>query len=137
MSIQSELSRLQKAKEDLKAALEGKGVSVPEETTLDGYGALVSDISGGLHTISSGVVDDSGTYVCIAVPEGAAYLGLVPGGVTATQLLIALDQIAGIPDSISWGGGSIYVRREGREVVLESPSNHPGQSFPQYVFYSV
>ena len=35
MSIQSELSRLQKAKEDLKAALEGKGVSVPEETTLD------------------------------------------------------------------------------------------------------
>ena len=30
MSIQSELSRLQKAKEDLKAALEGKGVSVPE-----------------------------------------------------------------------------------------------------------
>lgn len=136
MSIQSELSRLQKAKEDLKAALEDKGVAVPEETTLDGYGALVASISGGLRTIASGSVDDSGTNVRIAVPEGAVYLGLLPNDTPTVQALVSLDGIVGVPDVINWGGNSFYVRRDGMEVVVESPSGHPGQVFPWYAFYS-
>lgn len=47
MSIQTELDRLQTAKADLKTAIEGKGVTVPDTTTLDGYGALVSQIQAG------------------------------------------------------------------------------------------
>ena len=47
MSIADEISRLTAAKADLKTAIEGKGVTVPEGTTLDGYAALVESISGG------------------------------------------------------------------------------------------
>lgn len=47
MSIASEISRLQTAKADLKIAIEGKGVTVPSSTKLDGYPALVDSISGG------------------------------------------------------------------------------------------
>lgn len=47
MSIASEISRLQTAKAGLKTAIEGKGVTVPSATTLDGYPALVSSIPSG------------------------------------------------------------------------------------------
>lgn len=47
MSVQTEIERLKTAKADLKAAIEEKGITVPEAATLDGYGALVSQISGG------------------------------------------------------------------------------------------
>lgn len=47
MSIQSEVSRLQSAKASLAAAIEAKGVSVPETTKLDGYSDLVEQIEAG------------------------------------------------------------------------------------------
>lgn len=47
MSIASEITRLQSAKSDLKTSIENKGVTVPSATTLDGYAALVDQISGG------------------------------------------------------------------------------------------
>lgn len=47
MSIATEISRLQTAKADLKTAIEGKGVTVPSATLLDGYADLVDSISGG------------------------------------------------------------------------------------------
>lgn len=47
MSIASEISRLQTAKADLKTAIEGKGVTVPAATTLDGYADLVDEIEQG------------------------------------------------------------------------------------------
>lgn len=53
MSIQTELDRLQTAKTDLKTAIEGKGVTVPDATTLDGYGALVAQISAGGSAVSA------------------------------------------------------------------------------------
>ena len=47
MSIASEISRLQTAKADLKTAIEGKGVTVPSNTKLDGYADLVDSIETG------------------------------------------------------------------------------------------
>lgn len=47
MSIATEIQRLQTAKADLKTAIEGKGVTVPSNTTLDGYANLVGQISSG------------------------------------------------------------------------------------------
>lgn len=44
MSIASEVARLQEAKIGLAAALESKGVAVPEGATLDHYPALVGQI---------------------------------------------------------------------------------------------
>ena len=47
MSIQSEVSRLESAKSAIADAITAKGVTVPAETKLDGYAALIGQISGG------------------------------------------------------------------------------------------
>lgn len=47
MSIQTELSRIKNAKAAIKAAIEGKGVTVPDATLLDGMAALVEEIQSG------------------------------------------------------------------------------------------
>lgn len=47
MSIQSELTRLTNAKAAIKTAIEGKGVTVPDTTLLDGMAALIEGIEAG------------------------------------------------------------------------------------------
>lgn len=47
MSIQTELTRITNAKADIKAAIEGKGVTVPDGTLLDGMAALIESIEAG------------------------------------------------------------------------------------------
>ena len=47
MSIQTELTRITNAKAAIKAAIEGKGVTVPDATLLDGMAALIESIAAG------------------------------------------------------------------------------------------
>lgn len=47
MSIQTELARLTNAKAAIQAAIEGKGVTVPSGTLLDGMAALIESIEAG------------------------------------------------------------------------------------------
>lgn len=47
MSIQTELSRIINAKAAIKTAIEGKGVTVPEATLLDGMASLIEGIEAG------------------------------------------------------------------------------------------
>lgn len=47
MSIQTELTRLTNAKAAIKAAIEGKGVTVPDATLLDGMASLIASIEAG------------------------------------------------------------------------------------------
>lgn len=47
MAISDEITRLQSAKSALKTAIEGKGVTVPSSTKLDGYADLVDSIETG------------------------------------------------------------------------------------------
>ena len=47
MSIATEITRLQTAKADLKTSIEGKGVTVPSATLIDGYADLVDSIETG------------------------------------------------------------------------------------------
>ena len=47
MSIQTELTRLTNAKAAIKTAIEGKGVTVPEATLLDGMASLIESIEAG------------------------------------------------------------------------------------------
>ena len=47
MSIQADLSRIINAKAAIKAAIEGKGVTVPDATLLDGMAALIDSIEAG------------------------------------------------------------------------------------------
>ena len=47
MSIQTELTRITNAKAAIKAAIEGKGVTVPDGTLLDGMATLIESIEAG------------------------------------------------------------------------------------------
>ena len=47
MSIQTELARITNAKAAIKAAVEGKGVTVPDGTLLDGIASLIESIEAG------------------------------------------------------------------------------------------
>ena len=47
MSIQTELTRITNAKAAIKTAIEGKGVTVPAGTLLDGMAALIESIEAG------------------------------------------------------------------------------------------
>ena len=47
MSIQTELTRLTNAKAAIQTAIEGKGVTVPDGTMLDGMAALIESIEAG------------------------------------------------------------------------------------------
>lgn len=57
MSIQTELTRITNAKAAIKTAIEGKGVTVPDGTMLDGMAALIEAIeAGGGAKIATGTV---------------------------------------------------------------------------------
>ena len=47
MSIQTELTRLTNAKAAIQTAIEGKGVTVPSDTLLDGMASLIESIEAG------------------------------------------------------------------------------------------
>lgn len=47
VSIQTDLTRIKNAKAAIKAAIKGKGVTVPDGTLLDGMAALISGIEAG------------------------------------------------------------------------------------------
>lgn len=56
MSIQTELTRITNAKAAIKTAIEGKGVTVPDGTLLDGMASLIESIqagSGGFENIQT------------------------------------------------------------------------------------
>lgn len=59
MSIASDVTRIESAKAAIKAAIEGKGVTVPDATLLDGMAALIESIEEG----GGGVKIASGTIV--------------------------------------------------------------------------
>lgn len=84
MSIASEITRLSNAKDAIKTALEGKGVTVPSETKIDEYAELIGDIEtgGGLPTGISGVdygtvTPSSNTTGNFTITHG---LGAIPKG---------------------------------------------------------
>ena len=60
MSIQTELTRLTNAKAAIQAAIEGKGVTVPSGTLLDGMAALIDAIEAG----GGGSIAESGEWAC-------------------------------------------------------------------------
>ena len=67
MSIQTELTRITNAKASIVAAIEGKGVTVPEGTLLNGMAALIESIeSGGGINATAGTLNvssDTNNYI--------------------------------------------------------------------------
>lgn len=78
MSIQTELTRITNAKEAIKTAIEGKGVTVPDGTLLDGMAALIESIEaggGGATGITTGVYIPASTGYDNVITHG---LGVIP-----------------------------------------------------------
>lgn len=70
MSVQSEITRLENAKAAIKAAIEGKGVTVPEATLLDGMASLIESIEagGGGFQVALGTFTPAETRALNALP---------------------------------------------------------------------
>lgn len=77
MSIQTELTRIKNAKAAIKTAIEGKGVTVPDGTLLDGMAALIESIEGGggVSGITYGIYIPSVTGTSHIIEHG---LGVIP-----------------------------------------------------------
>ena len=78
MSIQTELTRLTNAKAAIQTAIEGKGVTVPSGTLLDGMAALIESIEAGStsnnivvgsFTLSESLTTSSPLYIDITFPK--------------------------------------------------------------------
>lgn len=100
MGIQTELTRISNAKSAIKAAIEGKGVTVPDGTLLDGMGALIGSIEAG-----GGGVDTSQDTVTASV---------LAAGYTAHNAAGELIQGSAYPEQIGiaslvQNGGSISI----------------------------
>ena len=78
MSIQTELTRLTNAKAAIQTAIEGKGVTVPSGTLLDGMAALIQAIQAGGGNIASGTISWATVTEDITNTELVHNLGVVP-----------------------------------------------------------
>lgn len=80
MSIQTELTRITNAKAAIKAAIEGKGVTVPDGTLLDGMASLIAGIEagGGSAKVAFGTFTLSETKDTTGTFEIVHGLGVVP-----------------------------------------------------------
>lgn len=78
MSIQTEITRLAAAKNDLKTTLTAKGVTVPADARLDGYSALLAQLPGTDAYLDKTTYDPQGLgrdiFGDIAYPYTALYL---------------------------------------------------------------
>lgn len=110
MSIQTEINRLASAKAAIKTAIEGKGVTVPNGTILDGFASLIDGIeAGGGGGCTSGtftVTEETYRYTIMhglgKTPE-VFYLGHIN---THEHNPIAIYSIVGI--YLSWCKGLVY-----------------------------
>ena len=78
MSVQTELTRITNAKAAIKTAIEGKGVTVPDGTLLDGMASLIESIESGggeVSGITYGIYIPSVTGSSHTIEHG---LGSVP-----------------------------------------------------------
>lgn len=93
MSIQTDLTRIKNAKAAIKAAIEGKGVTVPDATLLDGMASLIESIEAG---------GGSGLEIANYYVFGGSF---TPAEDVSDYLELATDESLGLPS------GYIYQKR--------------------------
>ena len=127
MSIQTELTRLTNAKAAIKAAIEGKGVTVPDATLLDGMAALIESIEAGGGTISgrkfiSGEITFSETPTSeITISHDSLGFRSQPFVFLAASASAPSDNIGALISARS--GSGIYVNSSNRFSALSTISD--------------
>lgn len=115
MSIASDVTRIESAKAAIKAAIEGKGVTVPDATLLDGMASLIESIEaggGGGFQVALGTFTPAETKELNSIPPVSIEhnAGFTPDAFifynasTGTYGLIAISA----KGDILWGNGSTY-----------------------------
>lgn len=96
MSIQKDLTRIKNAKASIKAAIEGKGVAVPDATLLDGMAALIESIEagggGGGLKVEYGTVTVAEDTIALSISHN---LGITP------KLYMAMNLLSSDTDTVS------------------------------------
>ena len=96
------LTYLSGTKDAIKAAIEAKGVTVPDETAFRGYAALIEDIA-----VQDGVVA-SGTFPATdteTLQSSAADTKLELAGMSdGVKVEIDLSTLRGLSTQFTWGG---------------------------------
>ena len=126
MSIQTELTRITNAKAAIKAAIEGKGVTVPDGTLLDGMAALIESIEAGGGTISgkkfiSGEITFSETPTSeITISHDSLGFKSQPFVFLASNASAPSDNVGALISTRS--GSGVYVNSSKRFSLLPSVS---------------
>lgn len=130
MSIASDVTRIESAKAAIKAAIEGKGVTVPDATLLDGMASLIESIEaggGGGFQVALGTFTPAETKELNSIPPVSIEhnAGFTPDAFifykasTGTYGLIAISA----KGNILWGNGvssySCYVMAKGSSTMGE------------------
>ena len=94
MSLQTELTRITNAKAAIKAAIEGKGVTVPDGTLVDGMASLIESIEagGGAEIATGSFTNISQENYSTEITHG---LGTIPKIVIILWDDITLDSVNG------------------------------------------
>lgn len=120
MSVQTQIDRLNTAKKDLKTAIEAKGVTVPAETTLDGYGALVAQIEAGGDAWTKVYRDD-----LPKTPPTSGGAVLAPPAGYYVYFTVALPaEKDGLEMAMTYGGGLrlFLIKPESEQMIAVSDS---------------
>lgn len=88
MSIQTELTRITNAKSAIKTAIEGKGVTVPDGTLLDGMASLIESIEAGGGNVASGTFTPADRLSDVTVEHG---LGVAPSTIVVVPMPTGAD----------------------------------------------
>ena len=163
MSIATEISRLQTAKADIKAAIEAKGVTVPAAAKLDTYDDYVAQISGGgggQQVVLSGdttqtlmwvnasgvwnVAQSGGTTRCYYFVAGAGKYRVVASSMIA--ITAAVTEIGASGEAASFATGysgrttlqpfneQVYEDIEGAIIIVRGDkANASGAMFPTII----
>ena len=126
MSIQTELTRITNAKAAIKTAIEGKGVTVPAGTLLDGMAALIESIEagggGGIRATYGTVVPTATTSMdFVAIEHGLGVRPsfvisfVLPDGNTETEADFAVWAFS----SYDYGAVRIYKSGTGDKMYTE------------------
>lgn len=148
MSIQTQIDRLASAKAAIKTAIEGKGVTVPDATLLDGMAALIESIETGggfdFSSVLSGTMyAESGSYTVasdrstIAIPSSAK-----PATHELRMVLLWTDTDAtvlgmfGLRGNAGAGSHGIQILMTLRHAIINGACSRPTEENPKAQFGS-